>query len=84
MHPLSNPPPPPPPKTLRLSNVFMGERKGALETNGLSNKTTFFEKDRIVHKDKETAETMNKNFINKTKTLCLKDPKSITLMILTF
>ena len=42
---------------------------------GMSSKITLVERDKIIHKDKEIAETMNKYFVNITKTLRLKRSK---------
>ena len=41
----------------------------------MSSKKTLVERDKIVHKDKEIAETINKYFVNITKTLRLKRSK---------
>ena len=41
----------------------------------MSSKITLIERDKIMHKDKEIAETMNKYFVNITKTLRLKRSK---------
>ena len=41
----------------------------------MSSKITLAERDKIIHKDKEIAETMNKYFVNITKTLRLKRSK---------
>ena len=38
----------------------------------MSTKITLVERDKIIHKDKEIPETMNKYFVNITKTLHLK------------
>ena len=51
----------------------------------MSSQTTLVERDKIIHKDKEIAETMNKYFVNTIKTLRLKrSKKNMTRMILTF
>ena len=41
----------------------------------MSSKVTLVERDKIIHKDKEIAEIMNKYFVNITKTLRLKRSK---------
>ena len=41
----------------------------------MSSKIKLVQRDKIIHKDKEIAETMNKYFLNKTKTLHLKRSK---------
>ena len=45
------------------------------DKGGMSIKITLVERDKIIHKDKEIAETMNKYFVNITKTLRLKRSK---------
>ena len=45
------------------------------DKGGMSSKITLVERDKIIHKDKEIAETMNKYFVNITKTLRLKRSK---------
>ena len=42
------------------------------DKGGMSSKITLVERDEIIHKDKEIPETMNKYFVNITKTLRLK------------
>ena len=39
------------------------------DEGGMSSKITLVKRDKIIHKDKEIAETMNKYFVNITKTL---------------
>ena len=41
----------------------------------MSSKITLIEREKIMHKDKEIAKTMNKYFVNKSKTLRLKRSK---------
>ena len=45
------------------------------DKGGMSSKITLVERDKIIHKDKEIAETMNKYFVNITKILRLKRSK---------
>ena len=52
------------------------------DKGGMSSKIKLVERDKIIHKDKKIAETINKYFVNRTKTLRLKRSKNMTLMIL--
>ena len=45
------------------------------DKGGMSSKITLIERDKIMHKDTEIAKTMNKYFVNKSKTLRLKRSK---------
>ena len=54
------------------------------DKGGMPSKITLVERDKIIHKDKEIAQTMNKYFVNITKTLRLKRSKEYETNVLTF
>ena len=63
-------------KKVSDNRTFWKEIKSYFNDKGcMSSQTTLVERDKIIHKDKEIAETMNKYFVNITKTLRLKRSK---------
>ena len=49
------------------------------DKGGISSKTKLVEREKIIHKNKDIAETMNKYFVNITKTLRLKQSKNLKI-----
>ena len=63
-------------KKISDNRTFWKEIKPYFNDKGsMSSKITLDERDKIIHRDKEIVESMNKYFVNKTKTLRLKRPK---------
>ena len=63
-------------KIIPDNRIFWKEIKPYFNDTGcLSSKITFVERDKIIHKNKEIAKTINRYFVNITKTLRLKRSK---------
>ena len=63
-------------KKISHNSTFWKEIKPYFNDKGaMSSMITLVERDKIIHKDKEIAETMNKYFVNIIKTLPLKRSK---------